>query len=41
MVSILNFDTSKFEPSSTVLLRHIIVYKMVLDNCEKFFPEDT
>ena len=41
MVSIPNFDTDtiKFEPSNTVLLKHIIVAKMVLDNCGKFFLE--
>ena len=41
VVSIPNFDTDtiKFEPSNTVFLKHIIVAKMVLDNCGKFFLE--
>ena len=41
VVSIPNFDTdtSKFKPSSTVLLWHNIVTKMVLDNCAKFYLE--
>ena len=41
MVSIPNFDTdiSKFKPSSTVLLWHVIVAKMVLDDCAKFYLE--
>ena len=41
VVSIPNFhtDTSKFELPSTVLLRHIIVAKIVLNNCGKFFLE--
>ena len=32
-------DTSKFKPSSTVLLWHNIVAKMFLDNCAKFYLE--
>ena len=39
VVSIPDFDTSKFKPCSTVLLWHSISAKMVLDDCGKLYPE--